>query len=99
MMLYSVKTKRWTALREGNSPPLFYWIWSKDSQSIYVRPEERATAIYRLSVPGGKWEKVSGLEGLRTRDGEGYLSLTADGRIATMSHTSVAQIYSLQWNH
>jgi hypothetical protein len=79
-------------------PPLYYWVWSNDGKSIYIRPEETANAIYRLSVPSGKWEKVSGLEGLRMRDGEGYLCLTADGRIATMSHTAVAQIYALQWN-
>jgi dipeptidyl aminopeptidase/acylaminoacyl peptidase len=98
MMLYSARTKAWTELRKGNSPLLYYWVWAKDSQSIYVRPEEGANGIYRLSVPSGKWEKVSGLEGLRTRDGEGYLCLTADGRVATMSHTAVAQIYALQWN-
>jgi Tol biopolymer transport system component len=99
MMVYSARTKAWTELRKGGSPPLYKWVWSKDGQSIYVRPEESLNAIYRLSVPSGKWEKVSGLEGLRTREGEGYPSLTADGRIATMSHTAVAQIYSLQWNH
>lgn len=96
VMLYSAQTETWKELRRADSPPLYYWVWSRDGQSIYVRPGEKANAIYRLSVPSGKWEKVSGLEGLRTQEGEGYLSLTADGRIATMSHTAVAQIYLLQ---
>jgi WD40 repeat protein len=97
MMLYSARTKLWSELRKGLGPPLYYWVWSTDGQYIYVRPDDAANAIYRLSIPGGKWEKVSGLEGLRSRDGEGFLCLTADGRVAVMSHTAVAQIFSMRW--
>jgi hypothetical protein len=81
------------------SPPFGFWVWSRDSQSIYIRPEEGANEIFRLRVPSGKWERVSGMEGIHLGEGDGFLSLTADGRIAIMSHTAVAQIYSLQWRH
>jgi serine/threonine protein kinase/Tol biopolymer transport system component len=97
MMLYSAKTKAWKELRKLISPPFGFWVWSRDSQSIYIRPEEGGNEIFRLSVPSGKWERVSGMEGIHLGEGDGFLSLTADGRIAIMSHTAVAQIYSLQW--
>jgi serine/threonine protein kinase len=97
MMLYSAKTKVWSELRKGIAPPPYYWVWSKDSQYVYVRPDDAANAIYRLSILSGKWEKIGSLEGLRSRDGEGFLCLTADGRIAAMSHTAVAQIFSMRW--
>jgi hypothetical protein len=61
--------------------------------------------IYRITVPDGKWTKVSDLGGTCTglysglADGAAFVSLTADGQPAMMANTGVAQIYSLHWKH
>jgi len=98
MMLYSVETMAWTELKQFDTPWGF-WIWSGDSKSIYMRVVEGAVGIYRLSVPSGKWERVSGLDGVNLRGDFDYSlpSLSADGRPVLMSHVGVAQIYSLRW--
>ncbi len=100
MMLYSVETKAWTELKNFDTPWGF-WIWSSDSNSIYMRVLEGAVGVYRLTVPGGKWERVSGLDGVNMRGDFDFdyslPSLTADGKPAQMSHVGVAQIYSLRW--
>jgi hypothetical protein len=50
-----------------------------------------------LTVPEGKWEKMGGMERIDTRALDSFVSLTADGQPAIMSHTGVAQIYALHW--
>jgi hypothetical protein len=101
MMLYSIETKAWTELRKFDTPWGF-WIWSSDSKSIYMRVVEGAVGVYRLTVPGGKWERVSGLEGVNIRGDFDFdyslPSLTADGKPTLMSHVGIAQIYSLRWD-
>ncbi len=98
MMLYSVATKAWTELKNFDAPWGF-WIWSNDSQSIFMRVVEGSVGVYRLTVPGGKWEKVSGLDGVNLRAEFDYSlpSLTVDGKPVLMSHVGVEQIYSLRW--
>ena len=101
MMLYSVETKTWTELRNFDRPWGF-WIWSSDSKSIYMRVLEGAVGVYRLTVPDGKWERVSGLDGVNMRGDFDFdyslPSLTADGKPSLMSHVGVAQIYALRWD-
>ena len=56
--------------------------------------------IYRLTVPQGKWEQLSGLEGVNDPQVfDSFMSLTSDGQPAIMSRTGVDQIYSLHWPH
>ena len=97
MMLYTAATGTWTKLRDFDTPWGF-WIWSHDSQSIYMEAVQGENGIYRLTVPEGQWEEVAGLNGVITRPEDAYPSLTAEGNIAVMSHTGVAQVYSLTWN-
>ena len=103
MMLYSAETKTWKELTQFQVP----WgssKWTSDSKSLYMALTQGQNGIYRLTVPDGKWDKVTGLDGTYdagyTDIGHGggvFLSLTADGQPAMMSHTGVAQIYSLRW--
>ena len=105
MMLYSTETKTWKELTQFQVP----WgssKWTSDSKSLYMAMTQGQNGIYRLTVPDGKWDKVTGLDGTYdagyTDIGHGggvFLSLTADGQPAMMSHTGVAQIYSLRWKH
>jgi Tol biopolymer transport system component len=98
MMLYTAATGAWTKLKDFDMPWGF-WIWSHDSQSIYMEATQEKSGIYRLSVPDGKWEKVASLNGVNARQPDAYPSVTADGQVAVMSHTGLAQVYSLTWNH
>lgn len=97
MVLYSAETKKWKDLKQFDTP-WGYWVWVNDSKSIYIAPTWSGVGIYQLTVPDGKWTKLSGLDGVTLRGlaGDAYLSLTADGRPALMSDTSVSQIYSLR---
>ena len=103
MVLYSAQTGTWRDLKKFEAP-WGYWVWSSDSKSIYFAMTGAAPAsdpgIYRLTIADGKWIEVAKFDGLTvSRDEmEGFLSLTADGRPAMMSDTSVVQIYSAKWN-
>ena len=98
MMLYAVDTGAWKELRRFDAP-LLTWALSPDGQCLFLRFMGAGDGIYRLGIPDAKWERVSGTEGVSRREGEGWLSVTADGRPAIMSHTSMAQVYALRWEH
>ena len=100
MVLYSAETRQWKDLKQFDTP-WGYWVWVGDSRSIYMAPTLSDVGIYQLTVPDGKWTKLSGMEGITLRGlaGASFLSLTADGRPALMSDTSVTQIYSLKWKN
>jgi eukaryotic-like serine/threonine-protein kinase len=98
MVLYSAETKQWKNLQQFDTP-WGYWVWANDSKSIYIAPTWNGVGIYQLTVPDGKWTRLSGLDGMTLRSfaPDEFLSLTADDRPALMSDTSVSQIYSLRW--
>jgi hypothetical protein len=96
MMLYTAATKTWRELKRFDVP-WGYWIWSRDSKSFYMALVDDQKGMYRLTVPEGKWEKMGGMERIDTRTLDSFVSLTADGEPAIMSHTGVAQIYALHW--
>ncbi|HEY3989489.1 MAG TPA: protein kinase [Acidobacteriaceae bacterium] len=98
LMLYTAEKKSWRELKRFDVP-WGYWTWSRDSKSIYMALVDYQKGMYRLTVPEGKWEKMSGMERVDLRDRDSFVSLTADGQPAIMSHTGVAQVYALHWNH
>jgi dipeptidyl aminopeptidase/acylaminoacyl peptidase len=103
MMLYSANTGKWKELTQFHDPA-GHSTWSSDSKAIYMGMIRGNNGIYRISVPDGKWTKVSDLggtySGLYTGGGgPPFVSLTADGQPAMMASTGVSQIYSLQWKH
>jgi hypothetical protein len=57
--------------------------------------------IFRLTVPDGKWELFTKFMGLNPllNGGQDFLSITPEGKIATMSDTSVTQIYQMKWKN
>ena len=86
----------WTELKKFDAK-WGYWIWSRDSRSIYMALTQGQDGMYRLTVPEGKWEKIGGFDGVYTQYGDAFPSLTADGQPGIMTHAGVAQIYSLRW--
>jgi dipeptidyl aminopeptidase/acylaminoacyl peptidase len=96
MMLYTVATRQWRELRRFDAG-WGYYAWSLDSRSIYFGQTQEKVGIYRLSVPGGAWEKVASMENVDASQIDGFVSVTADGQPAIMSHTGAAQVYLLAW--
>jgi hypothetical protein len=62
---------------------------------------EQAAGIYRLAVPDGAWNQITGYDRLTVpaTAGQGaFPSVTSDGQPAIMINTSIDQIYSANWN-
>jgi serine/threonine protein kinase len=106
LAIYSVKTRQWKRLKVFEHDWGFF-VWAPDSKSLYTTqgPVEAATGeqtgIYRLTVPDGKWElfaKYTGMNPLITGV-QDFVSITPEGHIATMSDTSVTQIYQMKWKN
>ncbi|HEX6771690.1 MAG TPA: protein kinase [Acidobacteriaceae bacterium] len=98
MMLYSAETKTWRELKRFDV--LWgYFTWARDSKALYMALVDDQRGMYRLTVPEGKWERMGGMERIDARDLDSFVSMTADGEPAIMSHTGIAQIYTLHWKH
>jgi hypothetical protein len=52
-------------------------------------------------VPEGKWELFTKFTGLNPvlEGASDFVSVTPEGNVATMSDTSVTQIYQMQWQN
>jgi len=106
LAIYSVKTKQWKQLKVFEHDWGFF-VWAPDSKSLYFMqgPSEAGTGeqtgIYRLTVPDGKWELFAKFTGLNAflEGTQDFVSITPEGNIATMSDTSVTQIYQMKWKN
>jgi hypothetical protein len=95
MVIYSAATKQWRTLRPFDAPEGFY-AWSSDSRAVYVSQTQTHAGMYRLSVPGGGWVRLSDIPDT-TVFNEAFVSVTADGQPAIMSPAGAEQVYSLRW--
>jgi serine/threonine protein kinase len=102
MVLYTAESGTWKDLKIFKAP-WQYWVWANDSRSVYfamrgAEPGEEP-GMFQLTIADGKWNQVAKFGELTfNRDGsEGFPSMTADGRLAMMSDTSVVQIYWAKW--
>lgn len=95
MMIYTAATREWRVLRRFDAPWAFY-AWTPDSQYIYFDQTETLPGMYRLSVPGGTWERISDIPNMGSVS-DAFVSVTLDGQPAVMNHTGVTQVYSLHW--
>jgi eukaryotic-like serine/threonine-protein kinase len=106
LAIYSMKTKQWKQLKIFEHDWGFF-VWAPDSKSLYLMrgPEEAGPSeqkgIYRLTVPDGKWELFAKFTGLNPLGGgvQDFVSVTPEGNVATMSDTSVTQIYQMKWKN
>jgi serine/threonine protein kinase/Tol biopolymer transport system component len=99
MALYSTATKTWKDLR-AFPDGWGFWSWATDSNSIYLALllGKAGDGVYRMTIPQGRWENLSGVEGINPGNStEGFVSLTPEGQPAIMSRTGAAQIYLLHW--
>jgi len=95
MVIYSAATKQWRTLRPFDAPEGFY-AWSPDSRTVYFSQTQTHAGMYRLSVPGGEWERLSDIPDTTVYN-EAFVSVTADGQPAIMSPAGAEQVYSLKW--
>jgi Tol biopolymer transport system component len=95
MMIYAAATKQWRMLKQFDAPDGYY-AWSPDSRTIYFSQTQTDAGMYRISVPGGGWERVSDVPDVGLMN-EAFVSVTADGQPAIMSGAGAGQVYSLQW--
>jgi Tol biopolymer transport system component len=101
MMLYSTQSGTWKELKKFDLP-WGYYIWSRDSKSVYMAVVAGEPGVYRLAITDSKWERLGKFDGLNfpgSDELEGFLSLTADDQPAIMSDSSVVQIYSAKWTN
>ena len=99
MALYSTATKTWKDLR-AFSDRWGFWSWATDSNSLYMALflGKAIDGIYRMTIPRGEWEKLTGVEGINPGNPtEQFVSITREGQPAVMSRTGAAQIYLLHW--
>ena len=99
MALYSVATKTWKDLR-AFLDQWGFWSWAPDSNSLYMALFQgmASDGIYRIPIPQGAWEKLTGAEGIDPAFAtETFVSITPEGQPAVMSRTGAAQIYLLHW--
>jgi Tol biopolymer transport system component len=99
MALYSAATKTWKDLR-GFPDQWGFWSWAPDSNSLYMTlfQGKASDGLYRIPIPQGEWEKLTGAEGIDPPyPTEQFVSITHDGQPAVMSRTGAAQIYLLHW--
>jgi eukaryotic-like serine/threonine-protein kinase len=97
LMLYSADTKTWSELKRFDVEWSWY-AWANDSKSVYVSLAQGENGLYVLTVPKGRWEKLSDLERIDPRNPlGGYVSVTTDGQPAIMNDASISQIYSLHF--
>ena len=95
MMIYSAQTKQWRILMKFDAPEGYY-AWSPDSRTIYFSQTQTHAGMYRLSVPVGVRQRVSDIPDTTVLN-EAFVSVTADGQPAIMSHSGAEQVYALQW--
>ena len=95
MVIYTAQTKQWRTLMQFDDPEGFY-AWSPDSRAIYFSQTQTHAGMYRLSVPDGVRKRISDIPDTSVSN-EAFLSVTADGQPAIMSHSGAEQVYSLQW--
>ncbi len=99
MALYSAATKTWKDLR-AFPEQWGFWSWATDSNSLYMALflGTATDGVYRMTIPRGEWEKLTGVEGINPGNSvETFVSLTREGQPAVMSRTGAAQIYLLHW--
>jgi Tol biopolymer transport system component/tRNA A-37 threonylcarbamoyl transferase component Bud32 len=95
MVIYTAATKQWRTLMQFDAPEGFY-AWSPDSRFVYFSQTETHAGMYRVSVPDGARQRVSDIPDVGMFN-EAFVSVTADGQPAIMSHAGAAQVYLLQW--
>jgi hypothetical protein len=76
--------------------PTGYYAWSPDSRAVYFSQTQTHAGMYRLSVPGGEWVRLSDIPDTTVYN-EAFVSVTADGQPAIMSPAGAEQVYSLRW--
>jgi serine/threonine protein kinase/Tol biopolymer transport system component len=97
LMLFDVKTQRWTELAKGE---LNWANWSRDSRDVLFERHGSKHAIMRVSLRNHAVQEVASIEKIkRTGIGAAYwFGLTPDGSPLIVRDTGTQEIYALDWH-
>jgi eukaryotic-like serine/threonine-protein kinase len=93
LKVFDFQTGRWSVLQKGNAFPM----WSRDSRFLYFpRPDGDDAGVYRISVSGGKAERVVDLRGFRSTGVYlGWMGLDPDDKPLLLRDKGTSDIYAL----
>jgi hypothetical protein len=96
-MLYDFQAQQWSEFTDEGD----YWTssWSLDSKFVYMQRKNRdgLREVVRISVPGGKIERVLDLSNIRLGGyWPGWVSLLPDNSPLLMRDKSTQEIYRLE---
>lgn len=101
LVLYDLRTAGWSELASfpdsvtGDNPT-----WSKDGKFIYIdAPESPDPAIYRISIPSARMERVASLKGIQRVKGDmgAWIGLTPDNLPMILRSGQAEEIYAWDW--
>jgi Tol biopolymer transport system component len=93
LSIFDFKTQKWTMLEKGVCS---FPTWSRDSQFIYFGWTLTSVGIYRVSLKGGKPEKVADLTGISSTGALfNWFGLDPDGMPLLLRDAGSDEIYSL----
>jgi eukaryotic-like serine/threonine-protein kinase len=96
IFLFDVSTQKWSELVKQSVGGAMQW--SGDSKYVYFDTQDSTDpAVYRVSVSGGKPEKVASLKNFRrvVLPFNSWMGVTADGSILLMRDTGTQEVYAL----
>lgn len=94
--VFDNRAQNWIYFTE--SPPVDVAVWSHDSRYVYITSDVAVDkAIYRLSVPGGKVERIADLKGLKsTGTWGGWFGLDPNDTPLLLRDAGTVEIYALR---
>ena len=101
LVLYDMRRANWTEMASfpdsaiGANPT-----WSSDGRFIYVdAPDSTDPAIYRISVPGKRMERVASLKGIQRINGDIglWMGLTPDNLPLILRALQSSEVYAWDW--
>ena len=95
LMLFDFRTARWAKLATLAQIPDV--VWSRHEEALYFNGEPTSgdSAIFRVKIPGGQFERVASLKG---RTDRGWLGLAPDDSPLIARYVGAQEIYSLAVN-
>jgi Tol biopolymer transport system component len=96
LLLFNLKSQRWTELAKANLGNL---TWSKDSEYMYFDTNGSDAAFFRVRIRNRKIDRVVNLKDVERTVGTfgGWTGLAPDGSPLIQRDASFDEIYALDW--
>lgn len=95
LLLYNFQTRKWSELAKGS---LSWLNWSHDSQYVYVLDYRQKSAVMRVRISDGKFERVADVKDFPATGRYGAsLALTPDDQPVLLRDTGTQDVYAVDW--